>query len=353
MNCVNAGNVLVHLFLQAETHYLLTNKKLQYLLIIGQMSRLACGQRLFDDDIRNFKNGFVLDAIGNTFMTGSAIVSGSTKDAALQYLPEGFVLPFTNKRVFEITEMPSDADRQLLIDVFLAFGAYQESTLCSYLNGLKGLRSAPLFSVLPEAKIGRYLVGAVSKEQAVQNPVLGFVREHYRRAQRAAAEKAEAAKRAEMTRKAAQEKQAELERAQKAAAERERREHDLLAAAKLLAEQMQRESEKKLRAEQEAAVEKMKLESQVAIPVVTPQPKVATKPVLEGFLTLPNVVVGKAYTVFVEVSSDDYECHVSVVAVDLNRELPVVRSQVSDRVFGFTFESVASDIKISAVVRKS
>ncbi len=151
MECVTAGNLLVHLFFQTKPKYLLSNKKLQYLLCIAQLVSVSSGRFLFADSMRNLKNGFVLEIIADTFMCNSYIQEGTTADRKMNMVSSDLHLPYSKKKLYEIKENVSEEDKALLIDVFINFGAYKEETLRKLLNEFHQLRNVPLWSyVSPE-----------------------------------------------------------------------------------------------------------------------------------------------------------------------------------------------------------
>ena len=299
MDCVDAGNVLVHLFLQTKTHYVLTNKKLQYLLIIAQMSRLSQGRTLFEDDIRNFKQSFVLDTIGNNFLAGTEIVSGKAIDKPINYDISTLVLPYSKKKIYEISQMPPKEDKDLLVGVFLAFGAYQEKTLCRLLCEFKALRNVPAFSVVSKDKIQGFFTDVFSKNKLVNNPVFVFIKE----------------RRLEST---------------------------------LVTERPESSVPKPIPADTvtPAPTEKADVASEDASVTCPTRPQA----VLKGLSSLQNIVAGKQYSVFVELPAPKLDCQVSVVSVASNESLSVIRKRLSDTVYRFTFIGIASDIKISAHV---
>lgn len=305
MDCVDAGNILVHLYLQTKTRYALTNKKLQCLLIIAQMARLSQGSTLFADDIRNFRQSFVLDTIGNNFISDSEIVSGITNDMPIRYDISRFVLPYSKKKIYEIAQMPSDEDKSLLVSVFLRFGAYRENTLCKLLCDFKALRNTPAFSVIPKEKISTFFSVAVSGNQYVRNPIFNFVIEQC----------------------------SDVEGAADAAENNDLRPEpvDTPATAPM---------SEPAPIEQPVPV----LEKAPVAPICQP------KAILKGLSSLQNIVVGKQYSVLVELSSPTYDCQITVLALSSNKHIDVARKRISDTLYRFTFVGIASDIKISANV---
>lgn len=302
MDCVDAGNVLVHLFLQTKTQYALSNKKLQYLLIIAQMARLSQGSLLFDDDIRNFRQSFVLDAIGNNFVSDSDIVSGTCSDKPICCEVSHFAVPYTKKKIYEIAQTPSDDDRNLLISVFLRFGGYREITLCKFLCDFKPLRNVPAFTTVSKEKISSFLFAASYGNQYSKNPIFDFVKKQY----------------------------SEVKKADK-------------------------------------TLDNSDFYPEAALPEVAPEPareaygdpvtsldKVPAarigqpKAILKGVSSLQNIVVGKEYSVLVELTTPTKDCQLSILALSTNKELDVVRKRLSDTLYRFTFVSIASDIRISA-----
>lgn len=179
MDCVTAGKVLVQLYLQTKPKYLLTNKKLQCLLVIAQMARLSVNDRLFDDDIRNLKYYFTLDCIADNFVYNSAIVDGKTIDDSLDYTFNDFIIPYNEKRIYNISEPIEDEDKKFLIDVFIQFGSYHEQTLFMLLNEFKPLKTVPLFSVVEKNVIKEFLVKAFDNNEFEDNPIFGFYKDVY------------------------------------------------------------------------------------------------------------------------------------------------------------------------------
>lgn len=280
MNCVDAGNALVHLFLQTKTQYFLSNKKLQYLLIIAQMARLSLGQSLFDAEIRNVKTGFVLDEIADKFVSNSAIVEGKTNSMVIGGKPSDFVLPYTNKKIFAISSLPSEEEKRLLIDVFLSFGAFEEAALCKLLNQFKGLRNTPYFKTVEKDSVKKYIVDSLKANRYLNNPVFDFI--------------------------------------------------------------------KAVRAEQ---LFTSNAEEGTAVQTIAAVPPQAQMPgVLKNLTGVKSVIVGKQYTVFVEVPNPRCTCHITVTALKLNQHISGVLKRLTDTLYSFSFVSVASDIKISASI---
>lgn len=100
LSCVAAGNAFVQLFLQAKPRYQLSNRKLQYLLCIAQMSRLSCGKVLFNDDIKNQKYEFTIDCIAVNFVYNSNIVDGKVKNGVLDIHEASSILPCKTRRIY-------------------------------------------------------------------------------------------------------------------------------------------------------------------------------------------------------------------------------------------------------------
>lgn len=352
MNCVDAGNVLVHLFLQTKTKYVLTNRKLQYLLMIAQMARLAQGQVLFEDDIRNFKRGFVLDVIGDTFMSGTEIVSGSANDMSLNYSPSDFVLPYTKKKIYEIEEMPTDEERDLLIKVFLAFGAYNENTLCQLLNKFTAFRRTTFFKAVEKEFIRTTLIEMADKGSFANNVLFDFIKEQRTATLCPAEAEAQEAHEPvpEVTPALVVSKTQEAPEAVPATIPAPV-EPEVQEAHELIPESTPAPAASAV----EEACSEQKEVPEAAPAAVTPPPVpvVPFRPTLRKVRSLNNIVIGKQYSILVEVPSVDYECHIVVSTVGSGRELATVRSKLSDTMYCFSFVGVAENVKISPHITKS
>lgn len=341
MNCVDAGNVLVHLFLQTSPNYVLTNKKLQYLLIIAQMSGLSRGRVLFEDDIRNFKYGFVLDIIGNSFLTGCAIVDGTAEDAPISRDADSFVLPYSKRKMFEISELPSFEDKRLLIDVFLAFGAYKESTLCALLNGFRVLRKTPAFSVVPKEKISEYVSMVATGNADTGNALFSFVRDQFQ-ASRGVVESPPEKALPETTPLPETKPEPEAELLPEAEPLGEAVKTEVLPAEQQVCPA--ETGSENVPSGESTAQNEASAEGESVVVHELPQA------ILSGIPSLQNIVVGKRYSVLAEVRAPGCDCRLSVFALHSNQELPVAREVLSDTLYRFSFDGVASDIKISAML---
>lgn len=162
MDCITAGKVMVHLFLQTQPQYRLTNKKLQYLLSVAQLVSLSKGRPLFEDEMRNLKNDFVLEPIADTFFYNRDILAGKVMDRAIDCSREELVIPYNTKKIYEFKEFVSFDDKQVLMDVFIRFGAYKEETLRKELNMLAPLRQLPILSYVPNDTVSVFLTTALS-----------------------------------------------------------------------------------------------------------------------------------------------------------------------------------------------
>lgn len=367
MDCIDAGNVLVHLFLQTKTHYVLTNRKLQYLLVIAQLSRMACGGTLFDDDLKNYKHGFGIEVIGNNFMSASDIVSGTAKDVPIVYDASDFVLPFTGKRIFEIGTMPTDEDRKLLIDVFLAFGAFREESLGQLLGSFKELKREPLFKIISKDKLRRFILSACKSKKYNGNLVLEFFREQQTNQKTKKTVPAGPVRRV-------------LPLVAMPALEREDKKADKQPLP-TVQELVHIEKEPVTVQEKSLPVEAAEAQGQVVadeaptqdapvvateearaeqkeVPIAAPKAEAAAPrlaavtpmmSLLKDVTPVREVVAGKRYSVLVEAKEPGYDCWVSVYAVDLERELPVKRRKLNDTLFEFSFKGVNSKIVIKQI----
>lgn len=288
MNCVDAGNVFVHLFSQTKTRYILTNKKLQYLLIIAQMAQLACSKTLFDDDIRNFKNGFVLDSIADNFVSSAAIVNGISKNMPIEGEFSDFVLPYSNKKIFRISNLPTEEEKRLLIKVFLSFGAYSEEMLGYFLNGFRPLRDSPSFKVVSKKRIRSFLLDAVAKGLYANNALFEFIKTEY----------------------------------------------------------TESKSRMKKPAQQVQVAAKAEAKSKEIIE------ETFASGILKDLASLRAITVGKKYSVLVEVPSSRCSCQVSVKIPSLDLCLPGVLEKVTSTLYRYTFDGVAADIKVSTQITR-
>lgn len=179
MDCITAGNIMVHLFMQTQPKYFLNNQKLQYLLCIAQMASLHSGQPLFDEPIRNLRSNLSIEKIADTFMRNLPIQEGLHKKTALNMRREDFAVPYTSKRLYAIKESFSEEEKNLLIDVFIRFGAYSEKTLCKALNELKPLRSTPVWSYIGPKKLQELLTSQAVPTSLENNEIFSFCRPQF------------------------------------------------------------------------------------------------------------------------------------------------------------------------------
>ena len=179
LNCITAGNVLVQLFLQTKPKYCLTNRKLQYLLIIAQMTRLNNGEEFFEDDIRNFKHTFTIDTIADAFMSSSNLVEGKTVNKPLDLSCDNFNIPYKCSRIYEITEELNEKDKKLLINIFVKFGAYDEEALCGLLNSFSPLKDLPLYSAIPKSSITEFFSNDNNTKAFENNSIFQFCEEEF------------------------------------------------------------------------------------------------------------------------------------------------------------------------------
>ena len=121
VDCITAGNVMVHLFMQTQPQYRLTNKKLQYLLCVAQMMSLSMGRPLFEAEMRNLKNDFTLEPIADTFAHNTDIQVGCMVDRKLAYSHEDFVIPYSRRKLYEIKEAISEEEQWVLVETFIRF----------------------------------------------------------------------------------------------------------------------------------------------------------------------------------------------------------------------------------------
>ncbi len=166
MDCITAGNVMVHLFMQTQPKYRLTNKKLQYLLCVAQMLSLSAGRPLFEDEMRNLKNDFILEPVADKFINNRNIQEGVTENRAIDYGHDDFILPFTKKKIYEINGTVSKEDEWILVETFIRFGGYSESSLRDELNRLAPLRQQPTLSFVAHETVSEFL------EAVKANPAL-------------------------------------------------------------------------------------------------------------------------------------------------------------------------------------
>ena len=179
LSCVAAGNAFVQLFLQSKTRYELSNRKLQYLLCIAQMTRLNCGKVLFNEDIKNQKYEFTIDCIADNFVYNRNIVDGTVKNAVLDIPEDNLTLPYETRRIYEIKEPLSDEDKALIISVFINFGGFNEILLRDKLNEFLPLRNLSLFNEIPKETITDFFVSSFENEAFNSNEVFTFVKGIY------------------------------------------------------------------------------------------------------------------------------------------------------------------------------
>lgn len=179
LSCVAAGNAFVQLFLQAKPVYRLSNRKLQYLLCIAQMSHLSCGKVLFGEDIKNQKYEFTIDCIADTFVYNRNIVEGMVKNEVLGISEDSLSLPFQTRKIYEINEPLSDEDKALIIKVFIRFGGYDETYLRDKLNEFVSLRSLTLFNEIPKEAITDFFVTSFDNKADNSNEIFAFIKDVY------------------------------------------------------------------------------------------------------------------------------------------------------------------------------
>lgn len=176
MDCITAGNIMVHLFMQTQPKYFLNNQKLQYLLCVAQIAALQSGQPLFDEPIRNLRSNLSIEKVADTFMRNLPIQEGLHKKTALNMRREDFAVPYTAKRLYAIKESFSEEEKHLLIDVFVRFGAYSEKALCKALNELKPIRSQPVWSYIGPNKLQELLTSQDIQPMLANNEIFDFCR---------------------------------------------------------------------------------------------------------------------------------------------------------------------------------
>lgn len=145
--------------MQTKPKYYLNNKKLQYLLCIAKMTGINNGIQLFDEPIRNLKNNFALEKIADNFTRAYPIQEGTTKGAALGLTYDELTLPYSCKRIYDVKESINEEEKQLLMNVFVRFGAYSEKDLCRLLNEFKPLRNLPIWSYISIDELTDFLKG--------------------------------------------------------------------------------------------------------------------------------------------------------------------------------------------------
>ena len=189
MDCITAGNVMVHLFMQTQPQYRLTNKKLQYLLCVAQMLSLSMGRPLFEAEMRNLKNDFTLEPIADTFAHNTDIQAGCTVDRRLAYSYEDFVIPYSRRKLYEIKEAVSEEEQWVLVETFIRFGGYKEASLCEALNRMSPLRRLPILTYVPHAAVSKFLeLAAENPQLCPDNPIVLACQEVVESAQGAEAE---------------------------------------------------------------------------------------------------------------------------------------------------------------------
>lgn len=297
MNCITAGNVMVQLFLQTQPKYLLNNKKLQYLLCVAQMASLYGGEPLFDDDIRNLKNGFSLEQIADKFIYNRAIQEGKVADKSLSLSSDSFVLPYSSKALYELKEKISEEDKNLLIEVFVRFGSYKEETLCNLLNEFQPLRELPLWDFISKDSIIAFLKSAVNSDDFKDNGVLSFCVDSVVSC-----------------------------------------ENDISKPQEPVVEEIQEVVEN--------TQESVEVE-QVAVSVPGPAP--VMRDVLKERLSqgLTSFVTGKTYSVYIETVKEKPVKDVMILALKNNVRVAGVLNKVSDTLYCYTFVGVPSNIKIT------
>lgn len=292
MKCVTAGNIMVQLFVQTQPKYHLTNKKLQYLLCIAQMMSLAAGRVLFPENIRNLKNDFALEPIADTFIYSRAIQEGKETNRVLEYTYDDFVIPYSGKKIYETKEPISEEDKQVLIDTFIQFGAYDEGHLCKELDALKPLRQLPIWSYIASETVAEFLEAALSiNSEYSDSRIISLCQEIH------------------------------LNSAPQAQADRE-----------------------EVSSPVQAAPANVALDAAPA--VVVPVPVIRN--VLKGYGSyhLDCLVAGKGYSLYIETSSEKVMPVVKVISLNDNSLVPGVLAKVTDTVYRYSFLGVASDTKI-------
>ncbi len=318
MDCITAGNVMVHLFMQTQPQYRLTNKKLQYLLCAAQMLSLSMGHPLFAAEMRNLKNDFALEPIADTFINNKDIQEGVAVDRGLTYSHGDFVLPYSRKKLYEIKETISEEEQWVLVETFIRFGGYQESSLCGALNRMAPLRRLPILTYVTLDAVSEFLELARSNpDMCPGNPIVlacQEVRESVSDAEAAADEPDEVA---------------QPETGEDVGA--------IVASADEATDDAPEDTPNAV-AEENA---------DVVGPVVTVPPVCLN--LLKGHTGghLEQLVVGKRYSMYVETVPGGPEPVVTVLAVDGNAPVTGELSRVSECVYCYSFLGVASDVKIT------